>query len=81
MSQTTVSFDDSFANNSPNDLGLLIDVAEVARILNISQRSVWRLRSAGDIVPPIRIGHLVRWRRVDIIEWINQGCPPARKPR
>lgn len=54
---------------------LLISAPEVAKILGISTRSVWRLRSAGKIVPPIEIGGLVRWKKADILAWIDQDCP------
>jgi len=56
---------------------LLISVSELATILKISPRSVWRLLSAGRIVEPIRIGGTVRWRFSEVKDWIQQGCPPT----
>jgi excisionase family DNA binding protein len=44
----------------------MIDVREVAKILGISTRSVWRLVAKGELPPPIRFGRTVRWRTVDI---------------
>jgi excisionase family DNA binding protein len=54
---------------------LLISVDELATILNISPRTVWRLLSAGKLVRPLRIGGAVRWRYREIIDWIEAGCP------
>jgi excisionase family DNA binding protein len=56
---------------------LLISVSELATILKISPRSVWRLLSAGKMVEPIRIGGTVRWRFSEVKDWIQQGCPPT----
>ena len=64
---------------------LLIPVRTVAKILGISPRSVWRLLSAGKIVPPVRIGGAVRWKSDELKTWVAEGCPqptkPQRKPR
>ena len=53
----------------------LLTVPEVALRLRISQRSLWRLIANGQIVAPLRIGGLVRWREADIAEWLLQNCP------
>lgn len=50
----------------------MIDVREVARILNVSPRTVWRLVSRGDLPPPGRFGRSVRWRAEDICACINK---------
>ena len=45
----------------------LLDVREVAEILGIAVRSVWRLSATGELPPPVRIGaRIVRWRLTDI---------------
>lgn len=54
----------------------LLKAADVAKMLSISQRTLWRLVSAGKFAHPIHVGGSTRWRRVDIEEWINDGCPP-----
>jgi predicted DNA-binding transcriptional regulator AlpA len=54
---------------------LLISVDELAMILKMSPRSVWRNLSAGKIIEPVRIGGSVRWRFQEIKNWIEQGCP------
>jgi len=57
----------------------LIGVAELARQLNISTRSVWRLRDGGKLPPPMRVGRSVRWRLSDIEQWIEAGLPDVRR--
>lgn len=52
----------------------LLTVNEVARLLNLSIRSVWRLRSAGRIPQPVTIGGSIRWKEEDLRKWIAEGC-------
>lgn len=65
----------------------MIDVREVATILSVSTRTVWRLISRGEIPQPIRFGRNVRWRQIDIESWIASQAPTnshrqlARRPR
>jgi predicted DNA-binding transcriptional regulator AlpA len=53
---------------------LLITAAEVARMLQISTRTVWRLRSGGELPEPVRFAGTVRWRLAQIKKWIADGC-------
>lgn len=57
---------------------LLIAAAEVAKLLQISKRTLARLQSAGAIPPPVRLGGSVRWRLEEIQKWIADGCPVVR---
>lgn len=59
---------------------LLINVSELAIMLKCSTRTIWRMESAGLLPHPIRFGGQVRWRYQDIVQWIEQSCPP-NKPR
>lgn len=54
---------------------VLIDAAELARQMNISERTLWRLLSAGKVPEPVRIGRNTRWRQAEVSRWIEQGCP------
>ena len=56
-------------------LPVLLTVHDLAAMLQISTRSVWRKRSAGAVPAPIPLGGLVRWRRSEIVTWIAAGCP------
>ncbi len=55
---------------------ILISVDELATILGVSSRTVWRLLSAGKLLHPIRLGGVVRWRYAEVRQWIDDGCPP-----
>lgn len=61
------------------DINELLTVTEVASLLKISKRTVWRLVSANDLPPPVRFGGNVRWQKKVIINWMENGCP--KKPR
>ena len=53
---------------------LLVPAAEVARMLQVSARTLWRLRSAGQLPALVRLGGAVRWRLEEIRKWIAEGC-------
>lgn len=57
---------------------LLLNVREVATLLNCSPRHVYRLCDSGRMPAPRKLGNLVRWDRTQILEWIAQGCPAIR---
>lgn len=60
---------------SPSSDAPLIAVKELAVMLQIAERTVWRLNSAKKLPKPIRLGRSVRWRRSDIEAWLQAGCP------
>jgi excisionase family DNA binding protein len=54
---------------------LLITAEEVARMMNVSTRTLWRLLSAGRFPKPVRFGGNTRWRVAEVLRWIEDGCP------
>ncbi len=54
---------------------LLISVTQVSEILNISERTVWRLVSAGKFFKPRYLGRCAKWHRKEIEDWVESGCP------
>ena len=57
----------------------LLDVKSVAALLGgCSTRHVYRLADGGRMPRPIRLGTLVRWRRSELISWLEGGCQPIR---
>ena len=46
----------------------LLTVAQVAAMLRLSERSVWRMTSTGELPRPLRFGRAVRWRRQTILD-------------
>jgi len=53
----------------------MLTVHDVARMLNCSARTVYRLVDTGRMPRPVKLGALVRWPRQAIEQWINAGCP------
>lgn len=59
---------------------LLLNVEQVAEMLNCSTRTVRRLAETGKMPRSLKLGALLRWKRVAIQEWIEAGCPAMRTP-
>ena len=53
----------------------LITANQLADLLNLSERTLYRLKSTGAIPKPISLGGSVRWSLTEIRIWIEQGCP------
>ncbi len=54
----------------------LLDVKAVAALLGgCSTRHVYRLSDSGRMPRPIHLGSLIRWRRAELLRWLNDGCP------
>jgi excisionase family DNA binding protein len=60
---------------------LLIPAGEVAEMLGISTRTLWRLVGAGRVPAPIRLRGSTRWPREQIRSWVALGCPVAGSGR
>jgi excisionase family DNA binding protein len=63
----------------PEDRGLLIDTNQVAKLLKVSARTVWRMEHSGEMPKAIRIGKAVRWGYDEINAWVGAGCPSAEQ--
>lgn len=57
----------------------MLTVHDVARMLNCSARTVYRLCDSGRMPRSVKLGTLVRWQREAIEQWIAGGCPKIRK--
>lgn len=66
------------ATTSPPD-PVLLSAADLARMLSVSVRHVWRLRDAGDLPCPMRLGKLIRWRKATIERWLAESQETARR--
>ena len=62
------------APNAKND-PLMLKVEDVATMLAISTRQVFRLADCGKMPRPLKLGGAVRWRIGDVQTWIDKGCP------
>ena len=53
----------------------LLTAQAVGTKLSLSKRAVFRMRSAGLICAPVKVGRgAIRWRQSDIEQWILMGC-------
>ncbi len=50
---------------------LLLRPPEAARVLAISERTLWQLTRDG-VIPCVRIGRSVRYDPRDLVEWIQK---------
>ncbi len=57
----------------------MLTVHDVARMLNCSARTIYRLTDSGRMPQPVKLGTLVRWPKAIVELWIAEGCPAARK--
>jgi predicted DNA-binding transcriptional regulator AlpA len=57
---------------------LLIPDTAAATLAGISRAHWHRLRAAGKLPPSVRLGRAVRWRRTEVVAWIDAGCPDAK---
>lgn len=59
----------------------LMTIPDIAAELCCSERHIRRLIDRGAFCKPIRLGSLIRIRRVDFEQWLADGCPSVRKTR
>ncbi|MFC1739710.1 helix-turn-helix transcriptional regulator [Planctomycetota bacterium] len=57
----------------------LLSAKQLAKMLSLSPRTVWRLLSAGKLPKPIQIGGSVRWElEREIKPWLQAGAPDRK---
>lgn len=54
---------------------LALSAREVAKLLGVSQRHVWKLLASGRIPKPFRLGRAVRWNYPLLRRWCDAACP------
>jgi excisionase family DNA binding protein len=69
-----VTNDDSASPSTQPDYDRLLRAEEAAKLLGIGKRTVWQLRSRGDL-PAVAIGGATRFRMSDIQKLIANGGP------
>jgi predicted DNA-binding transcriptional regulator AlpA len=66
------------ADTSPSTTNepLAVDAKGAARLLGISVSHFFELRAAGKVGPtPFRLGRSVRYKILELREWVEAGCP------
>jgi predicted DNA-binding transcriptional regulator AlpA len=56
---------------TPNPSVRLLSPPEVAGLLGISIRKLWKLKAEQQLPKPIKVGRCTRWRDSDITAFIN----------
>lgn len=66
------------ATEKENKSCQLLNAKELAKMLSLSKRQVFRLNSCGKLPAPIRIGGSVRWAETTISQWLKAGAPDRK---
>ena len=75
--QTEISQEKAIRMTTERNICELLTVKEVAGLLKIHVRSVWRMAATGQIPEPIRLGpKTVRWRAVDLEAHLTRLAGP-----
>ena len=62
-----------------NSTERLLTAKAVGEKLSLSKRQIFRMKSAGLICAPVKVGQgAIRWRQSDIDRWIELGCPDRK---
>jgi excisionase family DNA binding protein len=57
---------------------LVLSAEQLAELLDISERTLWRLLSSGKLLQPVRFGGNTRWRYAEVMKWLDEGCPSQK---
>ena len=70
----------TLALNMDKTPSLLMTAKDLADSMQIGMRSVWRMDAAGELPRPANLpGRLKRWRRDEILAWLDADCPDRRE--
>lgn len=54
----------------------LLTTPQAAELCSIGKRSLWRWSRSGAAPAPVKInGTATRYRRAELLDWIQRGCP------
>lgn len=65
----------------PNINPELLTAKDIAGLCQLSLSVFYKHLSTGKVPLPVRIGGITRWRRQEITQWIEAGCPPRQISR
>ncbi len=55
------------------------DANDLAALLKVSVRKIWRMRDANELPGSLQLGRLVRWPKSAVDAWIASGCATTRR--
>lgn len=69
------------ANRDPNQkrVSLLINAFDAAELCGVGKSQWYALVSSGKTPAPIKLGRKTLWRKSELQEWIEAGCPARKK--
>jgi len=53
----------------------LLTISQVARLIGVSSRTIWKMIADHRTPAPVHIGRLTRFRASEIDRWLRLGCP------
>ena len=56
---------------------LALPCRDVAELLGVSERQIWRLTSAGELPLPARVGQRARWDYETVMRWWRERQPES----
>lgn len=59
----------------PVDRRELLDAQDVADLFGCSRSMVVKMQREGSIPEPIEFRNVPRWRRRELVAWVDSGCP------
>ena len=61
------------------NIRLLLNAVEAAELLGIGRSHLYGLHASGRLPLPVKLGRRTLWRKQELSNWIDAGCPPRSK--
>lgn len=58
---------------------MLIPAKEAWALCGLSKAAWYKAHASGKVPRPVKIGGATRWRRDELVRWIEAGCPARDK--
>ncbi|MFC4942063.1 helix-turn-helix transcriptional regulator [Pseudonocardia sp. GCM10023141] len=62
---------------STDELDRLLSIDDVSEMLQIPVQSIYKQRAVGRFCPAYRIGRHLRWRRGELLNWLETRKDPV----
>jgi len=62
-----------------SEMSLLLSATDAAHAVGVSRSGFWKLHASARLPAPVRLGRRVLWRRSDLKQWVEQGCPSRER--
>lgn len=58
---------------------MLITARDAWALCGLSRAAWYKANAAGKVPRPVKIGGATRWRRDELVRWIEAGCPSRNR--